>query len=311
MRIEYIREFRELAKKLNFQETSRLLHITQPALSNHIKSLENELGVMLLDRSKGALPQLTKDGKVFLNGSSVLLAQYDSLIEECRRSAAASKRKLQISLPFLIEEAAKFLVNEAKVFASLHADVEVIVSSGSFKQNTFDGVKSGSIDCCIISSSEDNYEAEEIEIIPLHTEEAVLWLDVNNPLAFLEKVSAKDLEGYYIVLAANEKSQFARKWINGFLEVAHAPTKVDYYAESFDDFILNGFALQDIAIFPLSYMSYPTFQIRSDRMIRSFNPPLYSNVCVMFRKEDSNEAAVAFKKQIILTKELLADTKAI
>ena len=61
MDTDVIREFIELAKKLNFTETARALNMSQPTLSKHIGSLEKELRLTLFDRSSSNL-RLTRAG---------------------------------------------------------------------------------------------------------------------------------------------------------------------------------------------------------------------------------------------------------
>ena len=46
MNISHLREFIELSKRLNFTATAQYMCLTQPALSNHIKALEKEAGMV-------------------------------------------------------------------------------------------------------------------------------------------------------------------------------------------------------------------------------------------------------------------------
>jgi len=55
MENRYIREFVSLAEICNFQETAETMHVSQSALSKHIKKIEEELGVPLFDRSTRAI----------------------------------------------------------------------------------------------------------------------------------------------------------------------------------------------------------------------------------------------------------------
>lgn len=61
MDIDVLHEFVELAKKLNFTETARVLNMSQPTLSKHINQLEKELKLPLFDRSSANL-RLTRAG---------------------------------------------------------------------------------------------------------------------------------------------------------------------------------------------------------------------------------------------------------
>ncbi|MCR4600478.1 MAG: LysR family transcriptional regulator [Clostridia bacterium] len=57
--------FCSLGTTLNYKKTADELHITQPAVSYHIKSLEADLGVQLLERNKHRT-ELTPAGREFL-----------------------------------------------------------------------------------------------------------------------------------------------------------------------------------------------------------------------------------------------------
>jgi DNA-binding transcriptional LysR family regulator len=62
------------AEYLSFSETAKHLHLSQPTVSHHIKTLENNLGVQLFDRTGGSL-KLTEAGHLLLPHASRLIRQ--------------------------------------------------------------------------------------------------------------------------------------------------------------------------------------------------------------------------------------------
>jgi len=60
-----LKVFRTVATQASFRKAAELLHLSQPAVSQHIQSLEEELGLRLFDRS-GARISLTPAGRVLL-----------------------------------------------------------------------------------------------------------------------------------------------------------------------------------------------------------------------------------------------------
>lgn len=64
--LRYVRYFLAVAEHQSFTRAAEALHISQPALSQHVKALEESLGVQLFDRS-GRNIRLTDTGQVYLH----------------------------------------------------------------------------------------------------------------------------------------------------------------------------------------------------------------------------------------------------
>lgn len=62
------------AENLSFSEAAKYLHLSQPTVSHHIKTLEGNLGVKLFDRSGGNL-KLTEAGHLLLPRANKLVRQ--------------------------------------------------------------------------------------------------------------------------------------------------------------------------------------------------------------------------------------------
>lgn len=65
--------FVSLSQTLNFTKTANEFYVTQPTVSNYIKSLENSMGVTLLKRDSHSV-SLTPEGKEFVGYAKKLLA---------------------------------------------------------------------------------------------------------------------------------------------------------------------------------------------------------------------------------------------
>ena len=63
--IDKLETFLRAAQTLNFSETAKQLHISQPTVSHHIKTLEKSMGVMLFTRTNTGL-ELTEAGRLLL-----------------------------------------------------------------------------------------------------------------------------------------------------------------------------------------------------------------------------------------------------
>jgi DNA-binding transcriptional LysR family regulator len=69
-----LQAFVHSAERLSFTEAAEQLHVTQPTVSHHIKSLETEMGVALFERSGSGL-KLTEAGRLLLPRARKLLRQ--------------------------------------------------------------------------------------------------------------------------------------------------------------------------------------------------------------------------------------------
>ncbi len=78
MNINQIKYVLEVASSSSMREASTKLFISQPALSSSISELENELGILIFERTnKGVM--LTDEGREFLNYAKKAVAQYEIL----------------------------------------------------------------------------------------------------------------------------------------------------------------------------------------------------------------------------------------
>jgi DNA-binding transcriptional LysR family regulator len=101
--ISKIETFLQAADTLNFSETAKRLHMSQPTISHHIKSLEQELGVTLFKRTNTGL-QLTEAGRQLLpwahrllhdanNMQSMMAALKDNIAGELRITCSTTAGK--------------------------------------------------------------------------------------------------------------------------------------------------------------------------------------------------------------------------
>ena len=82
--LERLRALREVARLGGFSAAADTLGVTQPAVSNQIRQLEQQLGISLLERI-GKASKPTPEGEVLIAASSRAFAELETAIDEIAR----------------------------------------------------------------------------------------------------------------------------------------------------------------------------------------------------------------------------------
>ena len=122
MNLRHLRAFAAIADAGGFARAATRLHLSQPALSRQIHTLEADLGVLLFDRV-GRGVRLTAQGEDLLERSRRLLAEAEALGERARELKGGATGILRVgATPQVIENLlAPFLVH----YRRRHSGVEV------------------------------------------------------------------------------------------------------------------------------------------------------------------------------------------
>jgi DNA-binding transcriptional LysR family regulator len=92
--LRHLRYFRVVAQTLNFTRAAERLHLAQPPLSRQIQQLEEELGVLLLERGRPL--RLTEAGRFFYEQSAQLLERLERICHDTQRIDQGQRRWLGI-----------------------------------------------------------------------------------------------------------------------------------------------------------------------------------------------------------------------
>ena len=122
MELRHLRYFTAVVQWKGYREASRRLHIAQPAISQTITDLEQELGLKLFSRAK-RIAQLTPEGQVFYTEAVRTLAQAELAINTAKRAAKGEIGKLSIG--FLGSATYAFLPELVRTFKARYPGVKL------------------------------------------------------------------------------------------------------------------------------------------------------------------------------------------
>ncbi len=119
-----LRTFCIAARYESFRTAGNELFITASAVSHQIKSLEEELGEPLFDRTSRELT-LTETGLSLYNDVSPLIEQLDAVVAKYKKGAISSSIRISVQ-PFFASE---YFVPRLSEFTALHPDIDIQVGS--------------------------------------------------------------------------------------------------------------------------------------------------------------------------------------
>ncbi len=122
--------FIEVARCLNFSDAAERLYISQPALSRHISSIENELNVQLFIRSRNTV-RLTPAGQELLNRLDKLYADYCAMISEVEMVNTGATGRLNLGV-LEYQYLPEIVANTLEQMMQLHPEIKLNLSTGSY-----------------------------------------------------------------------------------------------------------------------------------------------------------------------------------
>ena len=126
-----IRVFRTVAHHLNFSRAAEELLLTQPAVTQQVKALEDELGVALFDRSGGHIT-LTAGGKALLPYADRMKEVSDQAFSAVAETLGEQAGQLAVGASQTIAQ--YLLPNFVAAFVKAHPRIRIAARSGNTEE---------------------------------------------------------------------------------------------------------------------------------------------------------------------------------
>ena len=191
----------ELAKVLNFNRAAENLFLSQPTLTYHIRSIEEEIGFEIFQRSgRGAV--LTPAGRHFCNSLFNLRAEFKRAVEQGQNFSSRYHSGLTIGLP--MRSAIYFLPQAIEVFEAKNVGVSItpeFIPLGSCEK-----FLRGEQDI-VFAREQDVARVPDIKLHRLFDSRIYLITERNDPLASKDLISIDDLKGRVLMVGGGSQPE--------------------------------------------------------------------------------------------------------
>jgi LysR family carnitine catabolism transcriptional activator len=194
MTVKQLRAFLAVAQSLSFAQACERLHLSQPALSLAIKSLEESLGGQLLVRTTRSVA-LTPEGETLLPLARRLLADWDNAEEVMHQHFTLQLGK--VSIAAMPSFAGNLLPAVLRAFRDRHPKVNVAVHD-VINEQVLEMVRNRRVELGIALEPD---SLDGLTFTPFYTDRFIAVLPANSVLVNEERITWEQLlEDHFITL---------------------------------------------------------------------------------------------------------------
>jgi aminoethylphosphonate catabolism LysR family transcriptional regulator len=190
MRHVQLRAFHQVALQGSFTRAAEVLHVTQPAISDQIRKLEEQYDILLFNRTKRQVT-LTWAGQALLDITRRL---FDA--EEQALQLLSETREMQSGTLRIVADSAAHVLQVLAAFRLRYPGVKVVIRAGN-SQQVMDSLHAYDADLGVIGEIP---EGEEFDHVRLNATAITAFVAAGHPLAGAAGVTLAGLAGYPLVL---------------------------------------------------------------------------------------------------------------
>ncbi len=197
MNITQLKYVLEVAASTSMREASTRLYVTQPALSASIRELEDELGVLIFERTNKGI-SLTEAGREFISYAKKAVGQYE-ILEDRYLSKDSDRERFSVSTQHYNFAMKAF----TDVIKKMEPDKYVFSIHETKTKEVLDDVRNLRSEVGIISFSGSNeavikklFRDYQLEFTPLMRRDTYVYVWKNHKLAGIKEISIEDMQEY-------------------------------------------------------------------------------------------------------------------
>ena len=176
----------------NFTKAGEMLGLTQPAVSQHIKKLEEELDTQIFLRKKGEIT-LSQEGEIALLYAKRMRALQDKMRDKIK-SAKANIRKIRIGITHTQESG--YMIEALSKMALAYENLNITFITDTIK-NLYAMLENFELDVLIIEEKPSN---PDFNFMVLDTDMLTCMVSSQNPLAQKQAITLNELKKQHLIL---------------------------------------------------------------------------------------------------------------
>lgn len=262
--VKRLRILREVSTRGSFSGAADELYLSQSAVSQQIATLEKEVGMRLLDRTRGG-PKLTDAGRVLVAHAEAAIARLDEAERELAAIAGLEGGELRLaSFP---SASATVLTEAVSVFHRGYPSVRLSVTDAEPEQS-LPRLRGGELDLALAFDypSVPTAEERDLERTLVLTESMYIALPKRHPLAARKVVPLTELADSEW-LCGSRPSSCGEAVVRACRNAGFEP-RIGF--ESDDYHVMQGFIAAGLGVTLLPDLALPT--LRSDLVVRATEP---------------------------------------
>jgi DNA-binding transcriptional LysR family regulator len=192
MQVESFRVFRDLVESQSFSKAAQLNDITQSAVSQQTRAIEERFRVPLIERSSKRFA-LTREGGIMYQASKEIIAQFDSLQHQFNEMRNIVSGNIRIATVYSIglHELPPYIKKFLKEFPNVNVHVEYRRSN-----QVYEDVQTGSSDLGLVAfpAQKKNLKTEAFK-----KDRLVIITSPSHPLASKAEIDITELAPYKLI----------------------------------------------------------------------------------------------------------------
>lgn len=245
MDVKQLRYFVAVVNERGFSGAAIKLHLSQPSLSKAIRTLEEQIGFQLLERTTKRV-DLTESGRVFYQRALHILAEMDIFEKEVNEVKVAGSGEVRLGM---IESVKNWIPNVLGWYREEYPDMHVVLKEVLGRTDIEQALRNYEVHICLTNEF---INEPDIVTAPLYKENLVLVMNAQHPLAHRVDIELAHLEEEPFIITS-KGFQTRVNIIEAFKE-ADVSMNICYDADRFETILTLVEAGIGISIIPRNYI---------------------------------------------------------